>query len=146
MNKVYATWKKPRRFDRNLIAIGGGSAGLVTAYIAVDNGQRSVSHPQVFAAGDVAIRVAAPRAKSGVHAVRAGPLLAGNLCRALEGLPPALDRARRTNNLYLLATGPRQAVVSWGGWSATDRWAWRWKNWIGRRFMKQYVLAKGGTA
>ncbi|MDP4300669.1 FAD-dependent oxidoreductase [Leptothrix discophora] len=27
-------WPRPRRFDRNLIVIGGGSAGLVTAYIA----------------------------------------------------------------------------------------------------------------
>ena len=32
--KVYARWKRPARFDRNLIVIGGGSAGLVTAYIA----------------------------------------------------------------------------------------------------------------
>jgi pyruvate/2-oxoglutarate dehydrogenase complex dihydrolipoamide dehydrogenase (E3) component len=29
-----ANWKKPRRFDRNLVVIGGGAAGLVTAYIA----------------------------------------------------------------------------------------------------------------
>ncbi len=34
MNKVYAGWNKPARFDRNLIVIGGGSAGLVSAYIA----------------------------------------------------------------------------------------------------------------
>lgn len=27
-------WKKPRRFDRNLVVIGAGSAGLVSAYIA----------------------------------------------------------------------------------------------------------------
>jgi uncharacterized membrane protein YdjX (TVP38/TMEM64 family)/thioredoxin reductase len=33
-NKVFAAWKKPRRFDRNLIVIGAGSAGLVTSYIA----------------------------------------------------------------------------------------------------------------
>ena len=33
-NRVYAGWKKPRRFDRNLVVIGAGSAGLVTAYIA----------------------------------------------------------------------------------------------------------------
>jgi pyruvate/2-oxoglutarate dehydrogenase complex dihydrolipoamide dehydrogenase (E3) component len=26
-------WKKPRRFDRNLVVIGAGAAGLVTAYI-----------------------------------------------------------------------------------------------------------------
>ncbi len=32
--KVYAGWKKPRRFDRNLVVIGAGSGGLVSAYIA----------------------------------------------------------------------------------------------------------------
>ncbi len=32
--RVYAKWPRPARFDRNLIVIGGGSAGLVTAYIA----------------------------------------------------------------------------------------------------------------
>ena len=32
--KIYARWKEPASFDRNLIVIGGGSAGLVTAYIA----------------------------------------------------------------------------------------------------------------
>ena len=32
--KVYAGWKRPARYDRNLIVIGAGSAGLVTAYIA----------------------------------------------------------------------------------------------------------------
>ncbi len=30
--KVYAKWRKPARFDRNLIVIGAGSAGLVAAY------------------------------------------------------------------------------------------------------------------
>jgi len=32
--KVYANWRRPRRFDRNLVVIGAGSGGLVTAYIA----------------------------------------------------------------------------------------------------------------
>lgn len=32
--KVYVRWKRPRSFDRNLVVIGGDSAGLVTAYIA----------------------------------------------------------------------------------------------------------------
>ncbi|MDS4020626.1 MAG: FAD-dependent oxidoreductase [Candidatus Competibacter sp.] len=32
--RVYAKWPKPKRFDRNLVVIGAGSAGLVTAYIA----------------------------------------------------------------------------------------------------------------
>ncbi len=32
--KVYARWPKPARFDSNVVVIGAGSAGLVTAYIA----------------------------------------------------------------------------------------------------------------
>ena len=32
--RIYRGWKRPRRFDRNLIVIGAGSGGLVTAYIA----------------------------------------------------------------------------------------------------------------
>lgn len=32
--KIYQGWQKPRNFDRNVIVIGAGSGGLVTAYIA----------------------------------------------------------------------------------------------------------------
>jgi pyruvate/2-oxoglutarate dehydrogenase complex dihydrolipoamide dehydrogenase (E3) component/uncharacterized membrane protein YdjX (TVP38/TMEM64 family) len=32
--RVYAGFQRPRRFDRNLVVIGAGSAGLVSAYIA----------------------------------------------------------------------------------------------------------------
>src|SRR5258706_3254874 len=32
--RIYSRWPKPRRFDTNLLVIGAGSAGLVSAYIA----------------------------------------------------------------------------------------------------------------
>jgi len=32
--RVYSRWTRPARFDRNLVVIGAGSAGLVAAYIA----------------------------------------------------------------------------------------------------------------
>jgi pyruvate/2-oxoglutarate dehydrogenase complex dihydrolipoamide dehydrogenase (E3) component/uncharacterized membrane protein YdjX (TVP38/TMEM64 family) len=32
--RVYARWRKPRRFDRNVIVIGAGSAGLVASLIS----------------------------------------------------------------------------------------------------------------
>ena len=31
--RVYAGWDKPRQFDRNIVVIGAGAAGLVTSYI-----------------------------------------------------------------------------------------------------------------
>lgn len=32
--QLYSRWQKPKKFDRNLVVIGGGAAGLVTSYIA----------------------------------------------------------------------------------------------------------------
>lgn len=32
--RVYGKWQRPKTFDRNLVVIGGGAAGLVTSYIA----------------------------------------------------------------------------------------------------------------
>jgi hypothetical protein len=32
--RVYKGWRRPKKFDRNLIVIGAGAGGLVTAYIA----------------------------------------------------------------------------------------------------------------
>ena len=118
-------------------------SGLALApdgFIAVGQGQQSVSHANVFAAGDVASRIDAPHAKSGVYAVRAGPVLSRNLQRALAGHPPAPYQPQR-RSLYLLATGPREAIVSWGPFAASGRFAWRWKDWIDRRFMRQYQAA-----
>lgn len=119
---------------------GSGLATGADGFIAVGDGQRSLSHPGVFAAGDVADRVDAPHARSGVYAVRAGPPLTRNLHRALAGLAPVPYTPQR-RSLYLLATGPKEAIVSWGGLSAGGRLAWRWKDWIDRRFMRRYQIA-----
>jgi len=106
-------------------------------FVAVAEGQQSVSHPEVFAGGDVASRIDAPHAKSGVYAVRAGPVLTTNLERALAGQAPVSYQPQK-RTLYLLATGPRKAIMSWNGLSAGGNWVWRWKDWIDRRFMSQY--------
>jgi len=34
LKRIYSRWPRPARFDRNLIVIGGGAAGLVSAYVA----------------------------------------------------------------------------------------------------------------
>lgn len=108
-------------------------------YVAVDSSHRSLSHTQVFAAGDVCSREDRHFARSGVHAVRAGPVLASNLAAALSGRPLRAYRPRR-RSLYLLACGPRSAVVSWGKLTAGGAWAWRWKDRIDRRFVERHVV------
>lgn len=124
------------------------TSGLALAgdgFVAVNQGQQSLSHPEVFAAGDVASRIDAPHAKSGVYAVRAGPVLTANLQRMLNGLPPLAYQPQR-RSLYLLATGPQEAIMSWGGIAADGRWAWKWKDWIDRRFMSQYHLGNANRS
>ena len=106
-------------------------------YIQVDQYHRSVSHPDVFAAGDVCARPDTSLSRSGVHAVRAGPVLASNLLAVLESAPLRAFRPR-PNSLYLLACGPRHAIASWGPWSVSGAWVWHWKDWIDRRFIGRF--------
>jgi len=109
-------------------------------FILVDAMLRSVSHPEVFAAGDCATLRDAPHAKSGVYSVRHGEALLGNLRRLLKG--EALARYRpQSKALMLLSTGNRSAIAARGGWTAQGRWVWRWKDWIDRRWVRR--LADG---
>ena len=109
----------------------------------VDGQHRSLSHPNVFAAGDVCSRADIKLARSGVHAVFAGPVLARNLIASIDGQKLQSYRPRK-RSLYLLATGPQYAIASWGGLSAQGYWVWRWKNWIDRRFMHKYGALNHG--
>jgi len=108
-------------------------------YIAVDRYHRSVSHANVFAAGDVCSRRDALIQRSGVHAVLAGPVLAANLMAVLSG-SATRPYHPKSRSLYLLACGPRYAIASWGRWSAEGKWVWNWKDWIDRRFLARFSV------
>ena len=117
---------------------GSGLATDAQGFVATGPTLQSLSHAEVFAAGDVATRSDAPRPKSGVYAVRAGPPLAANLRRWLEGAP-LLTHRPQTRALYLLSCGERRAIAAWGGLSAEGRWVWRWKDRIDRAFVARYT-------
>ncbi len=119
-----------------LIAASGLACDAVGC-VRVDATLRSVSHRFVFAAGDCAAIEGNPRPKSGVWAVRAGPILADNLRRAARGR--ALRRWRpQAQALVILGLGGGRALAWRNGVAVAGRPVWRWKDWIDRRWMRMY--------
>lgn len=112
-----------------------GSGRVITSASLQVEGQ-----PRLFASGDCGVIHGAERPASGVWAVRAAPVLAANLERALRHQP--LRRWRpQAIALQLLGdggalSGKPQAVALWGPWAlGPSPWLWRWKDRIDRRFM-----------
>jgi len=119
-----------------------GKSGLATddrGFVTIDDTLRSVSHPEVFATGDVSVLRDRPLPRAGVYAVRQGAPLCHNWNTALTG---GTDYARfdpPENVLALIGTGDGRAVASWGRWGIGPyRWLWAIKDWIDRRFMAKF--------
>ena len=132
--------------DVPLLALGAAAqpwlrdSGLALdaqGFVATDALLRSLSHPEVFAAGDTATPSDAPRAKNGVRALRAGASLALNLRRALAGGELQAHRPQQ-RTLSLLACGERRAIASWAGIALEGAWVWRWKDRIDRDFVRRH--------
>jgi pyridine nucleotide-disulfide oxidoreductase family protein len=119
-----------------------GLACSSDGFVAIGSDLRSISHGTVFAAGDMVNRVDRNLERSGVHAVKSGPVLAANIRAALSGGEIRhYNPCRRT--LYLLATGDRRAILSWGRIATSGKFAWRLKDWIDRYFVGRYTTAHG---
>ncbi|WP_225206113.1 FAD-dependent oxidoreductase [Novosphingobium huizhouense] len=130
---------------------GSGLALDDGGFIAVGPDFRSVSQPCVFAAGDIAGRVdnrlSHNLSRSGVHAVRAGPVLAENLRRAARRDEAPLRHYRpRRHSLYLIATADGSAILSWGRAVMEGRWANCLKSRIDRRFVQRHARLGLGVA
>lgn len=129
-----------------VVAIGATAGFLIPApglardergFILTNDFLQSTSHPRIFAAGDCATMANHARPKSGVYAVRAGPALLANIRRAVAD-QALIPYTPQTRSLYLISTGGRHALASWGRWSWQGNWVWRWKDRIDRAFIAKY--------
>jgi selenide, water dikinase len=108
-----------------------------SGFILVGRTLQTLSHANVFAAGDVATLDGYNLPKSGVYAVRSGPTLATNIRNLLTGKTLRRHRPQK-DALYLISTGDGNAVGTRSGLTFSGHWVWRWKDWIDRRFMQQF--------
>jgi pyridine nucleotide-disulfide oxidoreductase family protein len=115
---------------------GSGLALDAAGFLRVEPTLQAIGQPDVFVAGDAASHPGAVP-KSGVYAVRAGAVLAGNLLAHCSGdrLVPWRPQARA---LYLLSTADRRAIALWGRWHAEGRWCWALKDRIDTGFVRGY--------
>lgn len=115
-------------------------SGLLTdsdGFVSVDAQLQSVSHPGVFACGDIAHLRDDPRPKAGVYAVRQAPLLEANLRRLSLG--QALKPIKlQSQYLSLLSLGGKQATGSRHGIAFSGHAVWRVKDHIDRAFMRKF--------
>jgi selenide,water dikinase len=135
-----------QEFDRVVLATGAvplpwlARAGLATderGFVLVHRTLQSVSHPEVFAAGDCATLRDAPHPKSGLYSVRHGEVLERNL-RLLVRAQPLVEYEPQRRALSLLSCGARYAIAEWGGWTAQGRWVWWWKDRIDRGWIRSF--------
>ena len=107
-------------------------------FILVQDTLQSRSHPNVFAAGDIATMINHQRPKAGVFAVRQGQPLLNNWQHILSG--EKLEQyIPQDKYLALIGTGDKKAIASYDsfGWRSTVFW-WL-KDYIDRKFMNQFV-------
>ena len=106
-------------------------------FIQVRDTLASVSHDGVFAAGDIAAMQSRKLEKSGVYAVRQGPVLLKNLRLVGQGKAPVPYRPQ-ARTLALISTGEKYAIASYGPVALAGEWVWRLKDRIDRRWMRKY--------
>jgi selenide, water dikinase len=114
-----------------------GLALTDNGFLAVNDKLQTLSHPNIFAAGDVATMVNHPRPKAGVFAVRQGPPLYENLKRQVMGAPLQSFRPQR-RYLNIIDIDTQSAIASWGPFAVHARWCRRWKDSIDRKFMRLF--------
>jgi len=132
--------------DRAVLATGIEPPGLFRTSglpvgpdggLKVDATLRCPDHPEIFGAGDCIHFAPRPLARIGVYAVRQGPVLHRNLLAALAGEPGTPFRPQ-PKFLLIFNLGDGRGIACRGGGCLDGRLAFRFKDWLDRRFVARY--------
>ncbi len=98
---------------------------------------QSVTHPEIFGAGDGICFGEECLPRIGVFAVRQGPVLQRNLLAFLRS--EALEEFKpQKNYLLILNLGDGTGLLTYGSWTLRGRWAFWFKDWLDRRFLRRF--------
>lgn len=138
-----------RRHDQDIIFLALGvrpspvfrASGLEVSDdggLLVNQFLQSCSHPDIFGGGDCITFTPQPLAKVGVYAVRQNPVLLSNLHAQLEGraLKP-FDPGG--NYLLIFNLGDKQGLLYKSGFAFGGRLAFWIKDYIDRKFIKEFL-------
>ena len=129
---VNATGLKPPSFLRQSgLPVDEDGALIVNRFL------QSPGSAQVFGGGDCIAMEGRPLDKVGVYAIREAPVLHHNLLASLRGEP--LQRFQpQKNYLQILNLGDGSGLATWGRWHWHSRLAFRWKDYLDRKFLAEY--------
>ena len=116
-------------------------SGLKTderGFILIEDTLQSLSHSNVFAAGDIATLINYQRPKAGVFAVRQGQPLYKNWQNIFTGRQ-LQKYTPQDKYLALIGTGDKKAIASWSDFGWRSSLFWWLKDYIDRKFMNQFT-------
>ena len=108
-------------------------------FLATQPTLQTTADAPVFISGDTADFEAFSVPKAGVFAVRQAPVLWHNLRNCLTGRSLTSYRPQ-SRFLRLLSCGDGTAILDYNGLTFHSSWAWTLKNWIDRRWVKQFQI------
>eukprot|EP01080_Neovahlkampfia_damariscottae_P011596 gene11596-4839_t len=117
-------------------------------YLLVNDKLQSISHPNVFAAGDCISFDGGPIVpKAGVYAVREGPFLTDNILSYIDySLKKNSTKLKlksylpQSNFLKILNFGDGTAICDYYGWSFSSWLIWHLKDYIDKKFMNTFSI------
>lgn len=156
-NLLYLSDESTLKFDICIWACGAEPSSFLSktglqldkdGWIQVNTKLQSVSHTNVFAAGDcISLENGPTLSKAGVYAVREGPILETNVLGYIENISHSkklnlIDYIPQSSFLKIINYGDGYAVMDSYGYVLEGYLVWYLKDYIDRKFMNSFPMAQ----